>query len=169
MKIQEIPALQSLNETQFENLQNAGESIRLRAGDTLIERGEERADLYILLEGELQVFVGDGDGKKEVELIRLNAPSVVGELELLTGQPRTASVRAGSDAELLMLPHDKLDARIVDGDPATLKVMVAISRLLAGRLSSMTEKFVELENSVEPVRSHELADFRKKLFSEWTF
>jgi CRP-like cAMP-binding protein len=167
VKIQEIPALQSLNETQFENLQNAGESIRLRAGDTLIERGEERADLYILLEGELQVFVNDG--KKEVELIRLNAPSVVGELELLTGQPRTASVRAGSDAELLMLPHDKIDARIVDGDPATLKVMVAISRLLAGRLSSMTEKFVELENSVEPARSHELADFRKKLFSEWTF
>jgi CRP-like cAMP-binding protein len=167
MKIEDFPALKSLNETQFENLRNASSQLDAVVGKELMKRGEEGGDLYLLLEGELSVYIPNGE--REIELVRLVAPAVVGELELLTGEPRSASVRVTRDAKLLVLPHDKLEARINDGDPAVLKVMVQISRLIAGRLASMTEKFVELESSVEPSKSHELSDFRKKLFSEWSF
>ena len=50
-----------------------------------------------------------------------------------------------------------------------LKVMFSISRIIAGRLASMTQKFVEIETSAAPVRTDELRSFRTKLFSEWTF
>lgn len=167
MDIADFPALKSLNPTQIENLRNVCEIRRLPAGEELIRRGEQGGELYFLLEGDLLVYV---PGKaKEIELAELRAPAVVGELEFLTGSTRTASVRTLTEARVMAIPQDRVQARVDDGDPATLKVMFAISRMIAARLASLTEKFVEIETNSEPVRSDELRAFRAKLFSEWTF
>ena len=167
MNITDFPALKALNSTQLENLRNACEETRLEAGEELIARGQLGGSIYFLLEGQLQVYVPEQG--REVVLVELQAPAIVGELELLTGQPRTASVRSLSRATVMAISHEALQARIDDGDPATLKVMYAISRLIAGRLASMTEKFVEIETTAPPERSDELRSFRTKLFSEWSF
>ena len=103
------------------------------------------------------------------ELVRLAAPAVVGELELLTGEARTASVEVVAPSKLLALSHEMVEARIEDGDPAVLKVMLAISKALAGRLAAMTEKFIEIERDSSPSKSNELRNFREQLFSEWSF
>jgi CRP-like cAMP-binding protein len=167
MKIGDFPAFESLNDTQVENLKSASTERWLEKEEVLIKRGEPGGDLFFLLEGELLVYVKEKG--REVELLRVQAPAVVGELELLTDQDRTASVRALCKSQVFALEQEKIEQRLSDGDPAVLKVMLAISRVIAGRLAGMTEKFVELEEKVEPARSHELSDFRKKLFSEWTF
>ena len=167
MKLGEFPAFENLNDTQIENLKSACTERRLEKDELLIKRGEPGGDLFFLLEGELLVYVKEKN--REVEIVRVQAPAIVGELELLTHQVRTASVRALSKCQVYSLEQEKIEQRLSDGDPAALKVMLAISRVIAGRLAGMTEKFVELEGSIEPARSHELSDFRKKLFSEWTF
>ena len=167
MNIADFPALKSLNPTQIENLRSACEVRRLSAGEELIRRGEQGGELYFLLEGELLVYV-PGEGR-DIELAELRAPAVVGEIEFLTGSTRTASVRTLTEAEIMAIPQEGIQARIDDGDPAALKVMFAISRMIAARLASLTEKFVEIETNSEPVRSDELRAFRVKLFSDWTF
>jgi CRP-like cAMP-binding protein len=93
----------------------------------------------------------------------------VGELELLTELPRTASVRAVTDAEIVAIPQEGVMARVDDGDTAVLKMMFAISRMIAVRLVALTEKFIEIEANSGSARSDELRAFRTKLFSEWTF
>ncbi len=167
MNFAEFPALKALNATQLENLRNACDEQQIEAGEVLISRGHQGGAIYFLLEGGLQVYVPETG--REVVLVELQAPAIVGELELLTGQPRTASVRAMSPARVLAISHETIQTRIDDGDPAVLKVVYAISRLIAGRLVSMTEKFVEIEMSAPPQRSDELRSFRTKLFSEWSF
>lgn len=167
MDIAEIPALKSLTQTQMDNLRSAWEARSLSAGEDLIHRGDPGGDVYFLLKGELQVYVPEG-GRK-IDLARLRAPSVVGELELLTGLTRTASVRAATDAELVAIPRERVEARIEDGDTAVLKMMLEISRVIAVRLVAMTEKFIEIEANSGSARSDELRAFRTKLFSEWTF
>jgi CRP-like cAMP-binding protein len=165
--INEFPAFKSLNATQLEDLRGAAEEISAAEGEKLIERGEVGGAMYLLLEGELRVYIDEGG--KEVVLVDLHAPAVVGELELLTHKPRTASVRVLTRSRLLAIPHDRIQARIEDGDPAVLKVMYAISQLIAARLVSLTDMFVEMEASASPGRSDELRAFRTKLFSEWSF
>ena len=167
MELEDFAAFENLNETQIDNIRSACDERKIPAGEMLMRRGEEGGDLYFLLDGELLVYIDQGG--REVELVRLSAPAVVGELELLTGQSRTANVRALTDTRVMVAPGDRIGQRLDDGDPASLKVMLAIARLIAGRLTSMTEKFIELESTAEPSRSRELSDFRKKLFSEWTF
>ena len=167
MDIADFPALKTLTQSQMDNLRSAWEARRLSAGEDLIHRGEKGGEIYFLLEGELEVYIPQGG--REVELALLRAPAVVGELELLTGMPRTASVRAHTDAELVAIPQDKVEARVEDGDTAVLKMMLVISRMTAKRLVALTEKFIEIEANSGPARSDELRDFRSKLFSEWTF
>jgi len=167
MDIADFPALKSLTRTQVESLRSAWEARTLSAGETLIRRGEEGGEIYFLLGGELQVYAPMGG--REIDLAHLRAPAVVGELELLTGMPRTASVRAHTDAEIVAIPHGRVQARIEDGDTAVLKMMFAISRMIAVRLVALTEKFIEIEANSGGARSDELRAFRNKLFSEWTF
>jgi CRP-like cAMP-binding protein len=102
-------------------------------------------------------------------MARLRAPAVVGEIELLTGLPRTASVRAHTAAKIVAIPQEGVEARVDDGDTAVLKMMFAISRMVAARLVVLTDKFIEIEANSGPARSDELRAFRTKLFSEWTF
>ena len=167
MDIADFPALKSLTQTQMDNLSSAWETRTLSAGEDLIHRGEEGGEIYFLLKGELEVYIPRG-GRK-IEVARLRAPAVVGELELLTGSPRTASVRAHTDAELVAIPQEKVEARVDDGDTAVLKMMLVISRMTAKRLVALTEKFIEIEANAAPARSDELRTFRTKLFSEWSF
>jgi CRP-like cAMP-binding protein len=167
MELADFPALQNLNSTQIENLTQACEERKIEVGEMLIHRGDDSGDLYFLLEGKLDVYVVEGG--KEICLVQLCAPAIVGELELLTGQKRTANVRAVEEGRVMAIDCESVQARIDDADPAVLKVMYSISRVIAGRLASMSEKFVELEARADPKASRELSSFRNKLFSEWTF
>ena len=167
MDIADFPALKSLTQTQMDNLRSAWEDRTLSAGEDLIHRGEEGGEIYFLLEGELEVYIPQGG--REVEVARLRAPAVVGEIELLTGLPRTASVRAHTAAKLVAIPQEGVEARVDDGDTAVLKMMFAISRMVAARLVGLTELFIEIEANIPAARSDELRAFRTKLFSEWTF
>lgn len=167
MELCDFPALQNLNTTQIDNLTQACCERTIKAGDHLIRRGEDGGDLFFLLEGKVEVYVVEG-GKK-IDLVQLCAPAIVGELELLTGQKRTANVRAVEEVRVMTIDGAKVQARIDDADPAVLKVMYSIARVIAGRLASMSEKFIELEAKADPKVSRELSNFRNKLFSEWTF
>jgi NTE family protein len=97
----------------------------LAAGDWLFRAGEPGASLYLVLSGRLEV-VGDG-GAVLRELAR---GAAVGELALLTGEPRSASVRARRDSELLELGATAFDA-VLNRDPALPR---ALARVLAGQL-----------------------------------
>lgn len=167
MNLSQFPAFKSLDATQLASLRHVSEEMSVGEGEELIQRGESGGAIYLLVEGELRVYVKEGG--KEVVLVDLHAPAVVGELELLTQKPRTASVRVLTRSKLLAIPHDRIQARIEAGDPAVLKVMYAISQLIAARLVSLTEMFVEMESKAGPERSDELRAFRTKLFSEWSF
>ena len=166
MELKDIPALEHLAPTQIENLVNACEERSLASGEELIRRGDEGGKLYFLMEGSVEVYVNERG--TNVVLSELTAPAILGELEMLTGQHRTASVRATATSRVLWLAHENVAARIREGDTAVLQVIYGIARVIACRLISMSEKFADLESQSDPVRSRELRDFRQKLFSDWS-
>ncbi|MGH2978987.1 MAG: patatin-like phospholipase family protein [Solirubrobacterales bacterium] len=72
--------------------------VSVRAGEWLFRRGDEGDSLYVVHTGRLEVVIEEP--APEVARV-LTAGSVVGELALLTREPRSASVRARRDSELL--------------------------------------------------------------------
>lgn len=83
---------------------------QLRAGETLFRAGDPGDALYIVSAGRVEVL--DGSGRS---IARLGEGHAFGEMALLTGSPRTATVRAVADTDLLAI--DKADfERLVASD-----------------------------------------------------
>jgi cAMP-dependent protein kinase regulator len=91
------------------------------AGNLVIEEGTPGDCLYIIKSGEVEVFTLDAMREKLV-LAKLQEGDYFGEISLISGKPRTASVKVLRAAELVRLDKKNFD-RIVAGHPETLKVL----------------------------------------------
>lgn len=167
MELQEFPVFANLDEAQVSDFCAACNRTQHVAGEELITRGEDGGTFFFLLEGEVEVFLPETKGRHV--LCTITAPAVLGEMEFLTGKPRTASVCALSDVTLLGISFEVLRGRLANGDPSTLRLFVDLSVVLARRLTQTTEMLGELEAAVPRAQRRELQDFRAKLMSDWSF
>ena len=161
MKIEQFPVFGNLNPTQFANFLAACTEENYPAGASIIKQGDHGEAVFFMIEGEARVSILN-DGER-LDLALLRPPAVIGEMELLTGEPRAATVEAKTEVSALMMPFDLVLARVKDGDVGTLKVIYTISRVLAHRLAAMDHKLAELP------RREDLADFRRNLLTDWHF
>ena len=82
-------------------------------GDVATQQGEPSESLYILARGKIGVFrEGERGGSGRKRLAELSAPAFFGEMGLLTGQARTATVIAESDALCYRLDKGGFEAII---------------------------------------------------------
>ena len=100
--LKRVPLFSDLHESDLESLA-AVASIRRVEQETVILQAEEEGDtLFIILSGRVSVTMGNEDGR-EVILSILTAGDFFGEMSLLDGKPRSASVIATEHTELLLL------------------------------------------------------------------
>jgi len=91
-----------------EERQRLAEGVRpapFSASEVITKQGAAAHWLYILTKGEAEVRVADPDGH-ERKVAELKAPGFFGEMALMTGQPREATVVARTDVECLRLDKD---------------------------------------------------------------
>ena len=74
-------------------------TITLREGQTLFERGDAGDGCYWLRRGVLAVLIASANGEQRI-LALLGAGAVVGEIAMIDGLPRSATVQAIRDCEL---------------------------------------------------------------------
>ncbi|MBI3223195.1 MAG: GGDEF domain-containing protein [Nitrosomonadales bacterium] len=74
----------------------------LKSGATLLEVGQKNASLYLVLEGELRVYL---HGQLTAHAV-LGPGECVGELSLIDGESAAALVMAARDTRLLVVPHE---------------------------------------------------------------
>jgi MFS family permease len=99
-----VPFLTPLPLETLERLAGELIDVELPAGATLFEQGDAGDRFYVLHKGSLEIVLPDATKVEE-------APSFVGEIALLRDIPRTAAVRAQTDASLWALErNDFLDA-----------------------------------------------------------
>ncbi len=107
--------------------------IRLRGGDTLFQQGDAADDMYVVVRGSLEVLVAGRTG--HARLVDVLGPSAsIGEMALLTDEPRSATVRAIRDSELVRVPKVEF-LRLLEEHPRTA---VELSRTLVRRLRQTT-------------------------------
>ncbi len=107
--------------------------LRLRAGEWLFHAGEDADALFVVRAGRLDV-VAEGDGA----LIRvLGRGAALGELALLTSMPRSASVRAARDSDLIAIAREDFE-RLLAEQPS---VSLALTRALGEQLRDSVGTF----------------------------
>lgn len=77
-------------------------------GSVIISEGQPGTSMYVIAHGEVKVFT-HGAGGNTVYLAKLGEGEFFGEVSVLTGKPRTATICASQRTELLRLDKEKLD------------------------------------------------------------
>jgi NTE family protein len=115
----------------------SAQPVNVRAGDWLFRQGDPGDSLYVVLRGRLEVVV---ESPSEVKVIRiLGRGDSVGELALLTESPRSASVRARRDSELLHVTREHF-ARLLEQRP---EFAAGLTRVLGRQLRDVKHAGLE--------------------------
>ncbi len=101
--------------------------VSLEAGIALFKEGDPGDALYVIVEGEVSV---QAEGPPLVEMARLGPGAFIGEVALMTDQPRSATVTATEPSELLRIDRTTLSTVLAEhGD-----VLRAVLRFVRERL-----------------------------------
>ena len=92
------PFLELLDDAQASRLLESARLLRFGRGERVIEQGEEGGSMFILLRGEASVVLSANGTETRVAMLREG--DYFGEMSLLTGEPRSATVVAQTDCEL---------------------------------------------------------------------
>jgi MFS family permease len=111
----------------LERLAAAAEEVVLPAGSILIHEGDNPDALWVLEQGTLSVAVTADGTRRELPLV--TAPGYVGELGLLHGIPRTATVRTQQQCTLLRIDGHDFVAALEESRPSAALVAVAGIRM----------------------------------------
>ena len=97
------PVFSSLTNAELHAIGNHFIEISINSGEQFITEGDNDPTLYILVEGELEVFTTNKN--KEVHIAYINPVEPIGEMGYFQDGIRTASVRATKQSELLRAPY----------------------------------------------------------------
>ncbi|MDC8014283.1 patatin-like phospholipase family protein [Tahibacter soli] len=123
-----------LDEAELDRLEAALDWFVLPGGATLFDAGEASDALYVLRSGSLGAFRAPSGGGPQRLIGLIAAGESVGELGLIVDQPRSASVRALRDSELLRLSRTAFNELVQRQPTAMLEAArVAVERLLVRR------------------------------------
>ena len=97
-------AFPTLSEAQLASINSKLESLHASAGDLILRQGSPSDKFYILARGEVDII--QELGGQPVVINHLTAGQFFGEVGLLAGTPRNASVRASTNCDLLALDRE---------------------------------------------------------------
>jgi CRP-like cAMP-binding protein len=113
---------------------------RIAAGLALLQAGEQDRALYLLTEGTVGVRLPRDEGAFKT----IDAPSVLGELAFFDGRPRSATLDAVTDVEVVRLDADAFARLSAEALGLAQAMLLDLARILALRLRIASEVIAQL-------------------------
>jgi uncharacterized membrane protein len=135
--LQAVPLFGCLDRGSLGRIAAALGEQRLEAGQILFSEGDAGDVLYLVVDGEIEIFIGHGT--HEHRLRSLGPGSHLGELALLDGAPRSASARATARTRLLLVPRDLVLEEVLSSPAAARAMLAEAGRRLRGATSIVGE------------------------------
>jgi small-conductance mechanosensitive channel/CRP-like cAMP-binding protein len=140
--LEQVSIFAALNEDERAQLAQAARRNLFAAGEVVVKQGEGGSSLFIVSRGEAVVTIEPGNR----EVARIPAGGFFGEMSLLTGDPRNATVRTSVDSELLELAVEPF-RRFALANPA---VVEQISEAVARRQAELQQHRAAVAGAAAP-------------------
>jgi small-conductance mechanosensitive channel/CRP-like cAMP-binding protein len=147
-QLRQVDFLRDLRDEELRLLLPGVTLLNFGVGETIVREGDAGQSLYIIRSGEVEV-AARANGTHEVHIRNLVHPAFFGEMALMTGEPRNATVRARTDAELLELSREGF-TELFKSHPASATKM---GEIIAFRMSERRE-FLEAATLRDNSRGH---------------
>lgn len=150
-RLRETPFFAALGPEVLEAFIDRVGLVELGPGEVLFKQGDPGNTLYVVADGEVAVF---SEGAPRVQLSRLGEGDFFGEIALVTDQPRSATIEAVGEAELLAIDRDTV-GDLIEQEPQLLRVLL---RFLRDRLLDTLVHTNPLFNSYGGAERQSLAE-----------
>jgi small-conductance mechanosensitive channel/CRP-like cAMP-binding protein len=137
----------SLSEQQRAELADASRLALYAAGEVIVREGDAGSSMFVMSSGEAIVTLLETNG----EVARIQPGGFFGEMSLLTGDPRSATVTAATDCELLEIRADAF-RRVVLPDPAIVEQIT--SAVVTRRAELESHRVARTARQVVPEAPH---------------
>jgi CRP-like cAMP-binding protein len=129
--LERTPLFAGLDREHLEDVVRVGRRVSYQPGQAIVERGDPGDAMYVVVSGVAEVDVG---GRYH----RLERGDFFGEMAVLAGQPREASVKAVEPLEALRIPADDFQA-----------FLAANPKIAVGMLKSLVERLREVQDRLD--------------------
>lgn len=116
------------------------QSTRVPKGETIIREGDPGDKMYIVKKGAVDIYKGSGLSKTKITHLLPGAH--FGEIALIDDNPRSASVVALEDCELLTISRQDFQDLLRQNESIALKIYKAFTRALCDRLRQANENLI---------------------------
>ena len=165
---QTVSALLGANLTpdETEEILAATNPVTARPKQVVIKQGDEGRGLFFLLEGRAEILQRDREGTEQ-RIASVEAPTVLGELSLLTDGRHSATVRAVTGLELRLLTRERFEELRCADRAAAHKLVYTIARVVARRLVDLGDRMVTVLNRRDLAEAEKVATFWRTIISAW--
>ncbi|MFY9943126.1 MAG: SulP family inorganic anion transporter, partial [Desulfobacterales bacterium] len=133
-RMQEIDVLQGLSNEELTIFERFLDRREFKKSDAIISEGRNDRDLLILTHGLVRVSLHLAGSNRQRRLFTLGAGTIIGEMALLDGSPRSADVWAEEDSEFYRLTFDGYQKICADHPQIALKLVANIALVISQRL-----------------------------------
>jgi CRP-like cAMP-binding protein len=155
-QLNNVASLQAMSEEDDHEIAKNAELLWFGYPECVVFQGEVETSLYIIAKGSLDVLVKQEDGT-QLKVSTLGQNQIFGEMGLLTGAPRTATVRATSETLLCRISKNAIQP-IIARRP---DVIMHLSEMLAERETKNIQASSEYS---EDQKAKERHSAKEKLF-----
>jgi CRP-like cAMP-binding protein len=149
----ETPMFEKLTPSEMMEIIHIVEVEQYQAGDVVFNEGDAGDAWYVMYRGKVEVLKHGVSGVKKI--INLGPQACFGEISILDGSPRSATIRATETSIVFRIPRDAFGALIDDDHLVAYKLLHQMAILLAGRQRTTTIRLSELLNANEITEVHD--------------
>lgn len=132
-QLRDIGLFGALSEEVLDYLARSLKPQRVAAGDAIFREGDPAREMYVVLDGEIEVLKNSRRGRS-TRIAILGPGDCFGEMSLIDVQPRSAMVRALGPTRLLRITTEDLDALYRHDLKAYALITLNVARNLSRRL-----------------------------------
>ena len=119
--LRKSPLFQGLTDQELQQLMDDAKPVSLRAGEFLMKQGDDGDAAFVVVSGEFEVSKQSGQSLIKIDV--RNPGDVLGEMALLSRSPRSASVVAVTDCEVLRISPEAFENLLATSSTAALAVL----------------------------------------------
>jgi CRP-like cAMP-binding protein len=165
-----VPVFRHLDADERAELEGLMEPARFDVGQAIFREGGPEERLYVITAGTAEVHKKILRRRRQ-HLATVGAPTVVGEMGLLTEPRAAATVEALTPVEAYGIDRDKLLEMLDEDSPAACKLVYEIGRTLAERMAKTDKTVADVIAHLEDAhtRTGDADVFRDQLVRDWSF
>jgi HEAT repeat protein len=133
--LRRVPLLATLSPTDLKRVAAIASEHHFLDGEIIFEQDEPGDEMYVVVSGEVRVLVSS-EGKGDREVARRKSGETVGEMSVISGSLRSATLAAAGDVHLLCLDQKSFEGLLRERSEVSLAVM----RMLCERLRQVSQK-----------------------------